>query len=42
MTLFHVRHAVTLFFETSLCTRLRRKTQNMVQGTHPQQGVQMG
>jgi hypothetical protein len=37
----HVRHAVTLFFETFLCTCQRYKTQNMVQGTHPQQGVQL-
>jgi hypothetical protein len=42
LTAVPVRHAVTLFFETSLCTSQREKTQNMVQGTHPQQGVQMG
>ena len=40
MILFHVRHAVSLFSETSLCTCQSEKTQNMVQGTHPQQGVQ--
>jgi len=30
------------FFETFLCTCQKQKTQNMVQGTHPQQGVQLG
>ena len=30
------------FFLTSLCTRQREKTQNMVQGTHTQQGLQLG
>jgi hypothetical protein len=39
MILFHVRHAVALFFETSLSTCQRHKTQNMVQGTHPQQST---
>jgi len=30
-----VRHALTLLFDTSLCTSQREKTQNVVQGTHP-------
>ena len=43
MILYHVRHDVTsFFFLTSLCTRQREKTQNMVQGTHTQQGLQLG
>jgi len=31
-----------IFFGTSLCTCQRYKAQNLVQGTHPQKGVQLG